>query len=314
MAYEVVPGVTSAVAVPAYCGIPVTHRDFCSSVHIITGHKRQGKPLSFPSGLWRRPGNPGVPHGLTALPGDLPGTSGGGTPSRDPGGSAGEGHHGGQRTLVADLETLPRRTAEAGMQTLPSLWWVACAPAGRSLPGGEKLPLFGCRAVVTRPWERAGTLAARLRTLGAEVLEVPAIETVALKEVPRLGGVSHAAGGVILAGLYQRPGRGAVSEKLRTSGRDIRALHRARIAAIGPGTEAELRKYGLLAELIPQVFDGQHLGGALASRLRPGDRVWLPRAKQGAGSCWKSWKRSRVRWYGSCPFTTQCTSLPGPWI
>ena len=63
--------------------------------------------------------------------------------------------------------------------------------------------------------------------------------------------------------------------------RDIRALHRARIAAIGPGTQAELRKYGLLAELVPQVFDGQHLGEALASRLRPGDRVWLPRAKQG---------------------------------
>ena len=58
-----------------------------------------------------------------------------------------------------------------------------CA-CGEKFAWREKLPLFGCRAVVTRPRERAGTLAARLRTLGAEVLEVPAIETVALKEVP----------------------------------------------------------------------------------------------------------------------------------
>ena len=84
-----------------------------------------------------------------------------------------------------------------------------------------------------------------------------------------------------LVAELQRRGVELFLEKLRASGRDIRALHRARIAAIGPGTQAELRKYGLLAELVPQVFDGQHLGEALASRLRPGDRVWLPRAKQG---------------------------------
>ena len=69
VAYEVVPGVTSAVAVPAYCGIPVTHRDFCSSVHIITGHKRQGKPLELPFRALAETGGTLVfLMGLTALP------------------------------------------------------------------------------------------------------------------------------------------------------------------------------------------------------------------------------------------------------
>ena len=282
VAYEVVPGVTSAVAVPAYCGIPVTHRDFCSSVHIITGHKRQGKPLELPFRALAETGGTLVfLMGLTALPEICQGLLEAGLPPETPAAVLEKGATAEQRTLVADLETLPRRTAEAGMQTPAIIVVGGVCACGEKLAWREKLPLFGCRAVVTRPRERAGTLAARLRTLGAEVLEVPAIETVALKEVP--GWEAFLTQLEESSWLVFTSGRGVelFLEKLRASGRDIRTLHRARIAAIGPGTEAELRKYGLLAELIPQVFDGQHLGGALASRLRPGDRVWLPRAKQG---------------------------------
>lgn len=89
-----------------------------------------------------------------------------------------------QRSVVGNLETLPCRGAEAGIQT-PAIIVVGgvCACQER-FAWREKLPLFGCRAVVTRPRERAGTLATRLRTLGAEVLEVPAIATVPLEGVP----------------------------------------------------------------------------------------------------------------------------------
>ncbi len=97
-----------------------------------------------------------------------------------------------------------------------------------------------------------------------------------------MGGLPRPAGEAVLAGIHQRPGGGAVFEKLRASGRDIRALCQAKLAAIGPGTEAELQRRGLFADLVPQVYDGQHLGAALAARLEPGSRVWLPRAKQGS--------------------------------
>lgn len=283
VAYEVVPGVTSAVAVPAYCGIPVTHRDFCSSVHIITGHKRQGKPLELPFRALAETGGTLVfLMGLTALPEICQGLLEAGLPPETPAAVLEKGTTAEQRTLVAELETLPRRAAEAGMQT-PAIIVVGdvCA-CGKKFAWREKLPLFGCRVVVTRPRERAGTLASRLRTLGAEVLEVPAIQTVAWKEVP--GWEAFLAQMEEPSWLAFTSGRGVelFLEKLRTSGRDIRSLHQARIAAIGPGTEAELRKYGLFADLVPQVFDGQHLGAALAPRLGPGDRVWLPRAKQGS--------------------------------
>ena len=118
VAYEVVPGVTSAVAVPAYCGIPVTHRDFCSSVHIITGHKRQGKPLELPFRALAETGGTLVfLMGLTALPEICQGLLEAGLPPETPAAVLEKGTTAEQRTLVADLETLPRRTAEAGMQT-----------------------------------------------------------------------------------------------------------------------------------------------------------------------------------------------------
>ena len=283
VAYEVVPGVTSAVAVPAYCGIPVTHRDYCSSVHIITGHKRQGVPLDLPFRALAETGGTLVfLMGLTALPEICQGLLSAGMSPETPAAVLEQGTTAFQRSLVGNLETLPRRAAEAGIQT-PAIIVVGgvCACQER-FAWREKLPLFGCRAVVTRPRERVGTLAARLRTLGAEVLEVPAIATVPLDVVP---------GWEDFLGRLEEPswlvftsGRGVelFLEKLQASGRDIRALCQAKLAAIGPGTEAELQRRGLFADLVPQVFDGQHLGAALAPRLEPGSRVWLPRAKQGS--------------------------------
>ena len=141
VAYEVVPGVTSAVAVPAYCGIPVTHRDFCSSLHIITGAQAPGKALgaSLP-GFGGDRGTLVFLMGLTALPEICQGLLEAGLPPETPAAVLEKGTTAEQRTLVADLETLPRRTAEPGCRPLPSLWWVACAPAGRSLPGGKSCP------------------------------------------------------------------------------------------------------------------------------------------------------------------------------
>lgn len=276
--YEVVPGVTSAIAVPAYCGIPVTHRDFCSSVHIVTGHKRQGQPLSLPFRALAETGGTLVfLMGLTALPEICEGLLAAGMDPETPAAVLQKGTTAEQRALVADLQTLPRRTAEAGIEP-PAIIVVGrvCA-LGRKFAWREKLPLFGCRVVVTRPRARKGTLADRLRELGAQVLEVPTICTPALEPpLPeRLEAVTW---------LVFTSGRGVelFFRRLRQAGTDIRALHRAKIAAIGGGTAAELEKYGLFADLVPEIFDAAHLGAALAARLTAEDRVLIPRAKQGS--------------------------------
>ena len=144
------------MAVPAYCGIPVTHRDYCSSVHIITGHKRQGVPLELPFRALAETGGTLVfLMGLTALPEICQGLLAAGMSPETPAAVLEQGTTAFQRSVVGNLETLPCRGAEAGIQT-PAIIVVGgvCACQER-FAWREKLPLFGCRAVVTRPRERA---------------------------------------------------------------------------------------------------------------------------------------------------------------
>ena len=281
--YEVVPGVTSAVAVPAYCGIPVTHRDFCSSVHIITGHPQKGRKPQLPfRALVEAGGTLVFLMGLAALPEICAGLLEAGMPPDTPAAVLQQGTTAEQAAVTADLQSLPGRAAQAQIRP-PAIFLVGGVCGCREkFAWREKLPLFGCRVVVTRPRERGGSLAGRLRELGAEVLEAPAIATVPLEPDAAWDAAMEAADRAAWLVFTSRRGVELFLERLRSQNRDIRMFHRAEIAAIGTGTEAELRKYGLIPRLVPAVFDGAHLGRALASRLQPGDEVWIPRALHGS--------------------------------
>ena len=137
---------------------------------------------------------------------------------------------------------------------LPFSWWAACG-CREKFAWREKLPLFGCRVVVTRPRERGGAWR-QAAELGAEVLEAPAIATVPLEPDAAWDAAMEAAGPRRLAGVHQQTGVELFLERLRSQNRDIRMFHRAEIAAIGTGTEAELRKYGLIPRLVPAVLTG----------------------------------------------------------
>ena len=280
--YEIVPGVTSAISVPAYNGIPVTHRDFCSSVHIITGHKKKDAPLGIDFASLAKVGGTCVfLMGVTALPEICEGLINGGMAETTPAAILQKGTTAEQRAVVADLKTLPGRALEEKIETPAIIVVGGVCSLREKFIWHEKLPLFGCRVVVTRPRDRATTLSSRLRELGAQVIELPAIRTVAINETPEL---DRAIGEIKSYNwiVFTSPaGVTVFMDKIRGRHMDVRALAGLRIAVIGTGTGRELEKYGLFADVMPETYDGENLGRMLAGLVKPGDKVLIPRARLG---------------------------------
>ena len=279
---EVVPGVSSALAVPACAGIPVTHRDWASSVHIVTGHRRADGTEEIPyRALVKAGGTLVFLMGVTRLPQLCEGLMDAGLGGDTPAAMIERGTLASQRVVCAELSQLPRRAAEAGIRAPAVLVVGAVCALRETLRWREALPLSGCRVLVTRPRRRQGGLAAGLRALGAEVVECPTVEIV---PVERDEGLEKALDGLSRfqwLAFTSPSGVEVFLERLRRERRDLRALSGCRMAALGGGTAAALEARGFFADLVPETYDAVHLGEALLPLLRPGDRVLLPRARRG---------------------------------
>ena len=281
--YEVVPGVTSCIAVPAYNGIPVTHRDFCSSVHVITGHKKAGEVYDIDfKALKETKGTLVFLMGLKALPDICRGLLEAGMDPAMPAAVLQQGTTAGQRRVVATVADLPEAAQKAGICT-PAIIVVGkvCSLAER-FGWYEKLPLAGVKAVVTRPRKLVSSMAEKLRTLGAEVLELPAISVEPVKDRQRVLDC--------LARLeeyqwlvFTSPSGVDIffDEFLRKMQKDVRALGSMKIAALGGGTARALKARGIFPDLMPQTYDGASLGQELARVCEPNAKILLPRAAIG---------------------------------
>lgn len=278
--FEVIPGVTSALAAPAFAGIPVTHRDFCSSVHIITAHARAGKsPQIDYESLVRLDGTLVFLMGLGALEQVMQGLLAAGMAPDMPAAVIENGTRGIQRKVVASIGDLVERVRAAGLQS-PALIAVGrVCSLSEQLDWFTPLPLHGKTIAVTRPKERVGTLAARLRALGANVIEAPCIEIVPRQDTAPL---QQALQKPHDWAVFTSPaGVQAAVDALERIGRDLRALYGMKIAVIGRGTAQALRAYGLSADLIPAQYDGEHLAAALLEQLPARGAVLLLRAAAG---------------------------------
>lgn len=280
--YEIVPGITSAVAVPAYNGIPVTHRDFCSSVHIITGHKRAGREydINFKA-LVEAKGTLVFLMGVTALPDIIKGLLEGGIDPETEAAILQKGTTAGQKRIVATVSTLEEEVKRQGIET-PAIIVVGkvCALADK-FAWYEKLPLSGRKIVVTRPAGLVSEMAKRLRVKGAEVLELPAISTVAIEENNRLYECLDKLGEYNWIAFTSPAGVRIFFEKMEERNKDVRSLADIKAAAIGSGSAKALKKYGIIADLVPEVYDGASLGKALAESMEPGSKILIPRASIG---------------------------------
>lgn len=328
--YEIVPGVTSAFAVPAYNGIPVTHRDFTSSVHIITGHRRSSGnthsvgraeasrnmntagsigSLSDSDGLGidyealvRTKGTLIFLMGLSTLPVIMRGLLDAGISPQTPAAVLERGTTAGQRRVLATVSTLEEETDRARIKAPAIIVVGEVCRLAESFAWAEKRPLAGRKILLTRPKELISEMAGRLRKMGAEVLEMPAIETVPIQPNPALEdcfqkdpkgtAYSQKTAGRIDWMVFTSPTGVRIFMDWFLPDHDIRDLAGIRIAVIGEGSGKKLRQYGIRCDFVPTVYDGETLGRELAQKIRqerengnniPAHvRVLIPRAAIGS--------------------------------
>jgi uroporphyrinogen III methyltransferase / synthase len=252
--FEVVPGVTAGVAAPAYAGIPVTHRELASGVAFVTGHEDPGKSetaLDWPA-LAAFPGTLVFYMGVRALPRIASQLVAGGRSPDEPVAVVERGTMAAQRTV---LSTLASVASDAAGIRAPAITLVGPVAALREqLAWLEKRPLHGVSVAVTRARAQASGLAARLRELGASVVEAPAIRVRSLDvALPDLGRYD----------LVCVTSPNGVEELFGRLG-DARALAGVTVAAIGPGTARALKERGIVADVVPSRAVAEGLVEALA--------------------------------------------------
>jgi uroporphyrinogen III methyltransferase / synthase len=274
--FEVVPGVTAGVAAPAYAGIPVTHRDDASAVAFVTGHEDPDKGESALD--WKAlaafPGTLVFYMGVKRLPEIVAGLTAAGRDPGEPAAAVERGTLPGQRAVTATLTELPAAVAEADLRP-PSILLFGLAAARRdAIAWLERRPLHGRRIVVTRARAQVSGLAATLRALGAEVIELPAIRIQPRIDSDEVRDAIQALHSYALVCFTSPNGVRLLFEAMAEQGRDARALANATVAAIGPGTAAALAERGLIADVVPERFVAEALVEALG-RIEVKDRPAL---------------------------------------
>ena len=258
--FEVVPGVTAGVAAPAYAGIPVTHRDLASAVAFVTGHEDPDKPESALD--WRAlgafPGTLVVYMGVRRLGAITEALIAGGRDPDEPAAVVQRGTLPDQRAIAGTLGTIAQLAERERIRAPAIAMFGQVASLRERLQWFERRPLAGVTVAITRARDKASVMAARLRALGAGVVEAPAIRIV------QADGPAPDLHGYDLVCLTSPNGVDALFARLHRAGLDARAFGGARVAAIGPGTSRALARHGIRADIVPDRFVAEGLVDALA--------------------------------------------------
>ena len=282
ISYEIVPGVTSPISVPAYNGIPVTHRDFCSSLHIITGHKKAGMAYNIDfEALVRTKGTLVFLMGVTALEDICNCLMKAGMDPDMPAAILQQGTTAGQKRIVATVGTLKAEVDRQGIETPAIIVVGKVCSLAKEFAWYEELPLAGYKVLLTRPRDLISSTAQKLRAQGAEVLELPAIRTEAIEENEALRRAWEQMKQYQWLVFTSPTGVKIFFEQMKKECCDIRALGSVKIAAIGEGTKKALRERGLFVDLMPEIYDGENLARALAAQLSGKEKILIPRAEAG---------------------------------
>jgi uroporphyrinogen III methyltransferase/synthase len=282
IAYEIVPGVTAALAAGACAEIPLTHRTAASAVAFITGHEdptKSGPGLDW-AALARFPGTLAIYMGMARLEQITAALIGNGKPADTPAAVVATAGTGSQDRIMAPLAEVAARVRRAGL-TSPAIIFVGMAVDDAPLESWfEARPLFGQRVLVTRPRQQAGELVRKLELLGAVPLVLPAVEILPPDDWSEVDARLARLGEYDWLVFTSANGVQSFLGRLRVLGRDLRSLGGLKLAAIGPGTAEALRGYHLDADLIPAEFRSENLAAALAEKAA-GKRILLARADRG---------------------------------
>jgi len=279
--YEIVPGITAALAVGSYTGIPLTQGDASSAVALVTGQEKHGKPhvLDY-AALATFPGTLVFYMGMTTAKEWTASLIAAGKAADTPAAIVRRVSWPDQQTIVCRLDTI---AAEIEARKLrPPALVVVGAVATHAQPQSwfVNRPLFGTRVLVTRAPHQAAELTERLCELGADVVEQPAIEVTPPEDwspVDRALERLHDFDWLVFSSVNGV--RSLLNRLLET--RDLRALGSLKLAAIGPGSAEELARYHLRCDCVPAEFQAESLAAALAGEARAGKRFLLVRANRG---------------------------------
>ncbi len=275
IACELIPGVTSGIAAPAYAGIPVTHRDYASTLTFVTGHEEPGKEESAInyralSDLITAGGTVCFYMGVGRIGAIVKTLTGAGLKADVPAAVVQWGTTPRQRSVRATVGGLAQPVQQAGIGA-PAI--IVIGPvAGFQDEGMEwfiRRPLFGQRIVVTRTRQQVSELKLKLEELGAQVLEAPTIELApASPEVAReVDAALRNIRGFAWLVLTSANGVTALADRLEALGLDPRHLAGVKVAAIGDATARQLRsQLGIRADLVPTAFVAESLAGELLAK------------------------------------------------
>ena len=280
--FEIVPGVTSAIAAPAYAGIPLTHRAYNSSVAFITGHEDPTKKETRTNwaALVEGIGTLVFLMGVKNLPKIVANLTANGMPSETPVALVRWGTTNRQRTVVGTLADIEQRVQAAKLKAPAVIIIGHVVELREQMKWFEDRPLFGKKIVVTRARHQASALLKLLTALGASCLECPTIEVVAPQTQKPLDNALENIESYDWIVFTSVNGVSFFFKRLFEIGLDVRALGHLRTASIGPTTAKRLADFGLNSDIIPSAYRAEAVVDAFAKEQIDGRKILLPRARE----------------------------------
>jgi uroporphyrinogen III methyltransferase/synthase len=282
--FEIIPGVTSAIAAASFAGIPLTHREYGSFVAFLTGHTGDAKnagtmPWNELAQAARGRGTLVLLMGTARLRENLARLIDGGLQPDTPAAAIQWATTAAQKTVSGTLATLPGLVEQAGIGAPAVIVVGECARLRGALSWFERKPLFGRRIVITRAAANANRLAQRLRALGAEAIEFPTIESVPPDTYELIDQALERASSFDWIIFTSATGVEWLIARLRDRGGDVREFSQALIAAIGPATANRVRSHGLKVAAMPREFRAEAIIDAIGVPRIAEARILIPRAQ-----------------------------------
>ncbi len=280
--FEVVPGVTSAIAAPAYAGIPLTHRKFASTVAFVTGHEDPTKNKSNIdwASLARGIGTIVFLMGVKNLSQITERLMSHGMPPDTPAALVRWGTTAKQVTVTGTLDTIVERKNAANLKPPAVLIVGHVVGLREKIKWFENRPLMGRSIVVTRSREQAGELVRRLSDLGAECLECPTIKVVPTDDVKPLDKALDNLSSYDWLIFTSINGVDFFFSRLFEKNKDVRDLNHIRTAVIGSATAKRLLDFGFKSDIVPESYKAESMVKAFAKEDITGKKILLPRAKE----------------------------------
>lgn len=280
ISFEIVPGITSAISVPAYAGIPVTHRNVSSSFHVITGNEdptKEEKSVDYEA-LAKLEGTLIFLMGVKNLDKICQSLIKYGQSPERPVAVIMRGTTTEQKKTIGTLKDIHEKVMKNGLKN-PSIIIVGeVVNLSPILRWHEDKPLFGKKILVTRTRQQASYLSKKLENLGAQAVEFPTIKIEKPKSFEKIDEALEAIEKYKWIIFTSVNGVAAFFERMKKLNKDIRSLLNAKLVAIGPATAKVLEDKGLIIEYVPEEYRAEGIIEGLKDQIKKGEHILLPRA------------------------------------